>query len=102
MIKRKKGVILIYNTDGIWYKGPIIDSKDRGSKLGQWDYDYKNVREFHIKSAGCFEFIDEKGHYVSKARGIQKELLHKMGDIDTVKGIRKFWFDDKRGICYEN
>lgn len=102
LIKKNKGVILLYNTDGIWYKGPLIESKDRGSKLGQWDYDYKNVKEFHIKSAGCFEFIDEKGKYVSKARGIQKELLHKMGDIDVVHGIRKFWFDEKRGIVYEN
>lgn len=102
LIKKHKGVILLYNTDGIWYKGPIIESKDRGTGLGQWDYDYTNVKEFHIKSAGCFEFLDSKGNYVSKARGIQKELLHKMGDIDTVKGIRKFWFDEERGICYED
>ena len=102
LIKKNRGSIILYNTDGIWYRGPIFDSKDRGNKLGQWDYDYKNVKEFHVKSVGCFEFIDENGNYVSKARGIQKELLHQMGDIDVVHGIRKFWFDKERGIVYEN
>jgi len=102
LIRRHKGIILLYNTDGIWYKGKVIESPEIGNELGQWKYDYKNVKEFHIKSAGCFEFIDENGNYVSKARGIQKELLHKMGDIDIVHGIRKFWFDKERGICYES
>lgn len=101
LIKKNKGIILLYNTDGIWYKGKIIDSPEIGNELGQWKYDYTNVKEFHIKSAGCFEFIDSKGNYVSKARGIQKELLRKMGDIDTVHGIRKFWFEKDKGIVYE-
>jgi len=102
LIKKNNGIILLYNTDGIWYKGKLIHSEEIGNDLGQWKYDYKNVKEFHIKSVGCYEFIDENGNYVSKARGIQKELLHKMGDIDKVHGIRKFWFDIEKGICYES
>jgi len=101
LIIKHKGIILLYNTDGVWYKGKVIDSPEIGNDLGQWKYDYTNVKEFHIKSAGSYEFIDSKGNYVSRARGIQKELLHKMGDIDTAHGIRKFWFDKEKGICYE-
>lgn len=48
--------ILAYNTDGIWYTGPIYHGPGEGADLGQWSNDHINC-VWRAKSAGAYEFI---------------------------------------------
>lgn len=61
-------IIVGYNTDGIWYKGPVYHDEFEGSGLCRWKNDHKNCK-FRAKSNGAYEFIDEDGVYKPIVRG---------------------------------
>ena len=72
--------ILLYNTDGIWYKGPIYHGPYEGDGIGTWHNDHENCL-LRIRTKGCYEFIeDNKYHPV--VRGITT--------LDRVK-LREDW-----------
>ena len=59
------GLPLLYNTDGIWYQGPIIDGSS--NEFGGWKIDHKNC-DLYIKSSGAYQY-KEDGKVVSIVRG---------------------------------
>lgn len=59
--------ILMYNTDGIWYQGPIYHDEDEGKDIGQWKNDHVNCK-WRAKSDGIYEFIED-GVYHPVYRG---------------------------------
>ena len=61
-------VIILYNTDGIWYKGDIYHDENEGKYLGNWQNDHVNCK-FRAKSAGSYEFIED-GNYYPVVRGL--------------------------------
>lgn len=97
---RSGRIPLLFNTDGVWYQGKLYKDKNYGRDVGQWKYDYQNVKQFHIKSGGSYEFITEDGKYEARARGIPREKLSKMGDIDIIE-VSRVRFNEERGIYYE-
>ena len=70
-------VVLLYNTDGIWFKGDYIPKTGNG--LGDFRLDYI-ASKFRIKSHGAYEFIGydpnkeniEDSKYYPKIRGKTK------------------------------
>lgn len=46
---------VLYNTDGIWYRGDIYHGDGEGTDLCQWKNDHTNCR-MRIKSKGAYEF----------------------------------------------
>lgn len=50
--------VIGFNTDGIWYRGPIYHGKGEGDKLGEWHNDHVNCL-FRSKSNGAYEFIED-------------------------------------------
>lgn len=60
--------ILGYNTDGIWYQGDLYHDDDEGKAIGQWKHDYTDCK-IRYKSKGCYEFVDNTGHYKPVFRG---------------------------------
>lgn len=78
-------VILLYNTDGIWYMGDIYHNNSEGDGLGSWHTDHKNCT-FRAKSNGAYEFIED-GRYHVRLRGrttldtIKPRTEWKWGDI---------------------
>ncbi len=63
-------LILLFNTDGIWYKGEPYHGDGEGPDLGQWRNDHINCK-FRFKSIGAYEFI-ENGRYFPVLRGYTK------------------------------
>lgn len=63
-------MILLYNTDGIWYSGDVWHGELEGKNVGEWENDHIEC-ELRIKSKGCYEFI-ENGVYTPVVRGITK------------------------------
>lgn len=53
---------LLYNTDGIWYKGEVFHGDGEGKALGEWENDHVNCR-LRIKSKGAYEFIEDGVYY---------------------------------------
>lgn len=94
--------IIGYNTDGIWYSGPIYHGTGEGEDLGQWSNDHTNCR-FRAKSSGCYEFI-ENGKYNPVVRGLttldrEKERDQwQWGDIYKSSIIDVEW---KEGVGFE-
>ena len=97
-------MVILYNTDGIWYCGKEYHGEGEGSKLGEWSNDHVNCK-FRAKSAGCYEYQTADGEYHAIVRGrtnldkmIPRELWH-WGDIynDNCKVI-KYGFEEGRGI----
>lgn len=75
--------IIGYNTDGIWYQGPVFHDLRGGGEgpgIGQWSNDHVNTT-FRAKSDGAYEFI-ENGVYHPVVRGFT--------NLDVVKD-RKYW-----------
>jgi len=101
---RKSGrIILMYNTDGIWYKGDVFHGEGEGTEIGQWSNDHVNCR-FRAKSAGCYEFIED-GVYVPKVRGrtklesIKPREAWQWGDIYNKDCVAIKWiFDEVKGV----
>ena len=91
--------VLLLNTDGVWYNGPLYHGEGEGSGLGEWQNDHKNC-QFRMASAGAYEFI-EKGIYYPVIRGIPNDTktTWKWGDIYKEKAIpNKFYFTEEGGI----
>lgn len=95
-------VVLMYNTDGIWYMGAIYHGDGEGDGLGQWTNDHTNC-QWRAKSDGAYEYI-ENGEYHPIIRGVSNELKldWEWGDIYKNKAIAPvFRFDEKEGVkCY--
>ena len=100
-IRQNGGIILAYNTDGIWFVGPQYHDENEGTELGQWSYDHVDCR-IRFKSKGCYEFI-ENGKYTPVVRGstnLDKEKDRsewQWGDIYKA-AVLKFYFEEEKGI----
>lgn len=91
--------VLLLNTDGVWYNGPLYHGEGEGSGLGQWQNDHKNC-QFRMASAGAYEFI-EKGIYHPVIRGIPNDTKTewKWGDIYKEKAVPSiFSFTEEEGV----
>lgn len=77
-------IVLLYNTDGIWYCGDIYHDDKEGDGLGSWHTDHKSCK-FRAKSAGAYEFIED-GKYHVRLRGETK--------LDKVKPRSKWEWGD--------
>lgn len=91
--------VLLLNTDGMWYDGPIYHGKGEGTELGNWHNDHTNCK-FRMASAGAYEFI-ENGEYFPVVRGIPNDTKTdwKWGDIYTKKAIPDiFTFTEEEGV----
>ncbi len=91
--------VLLLNTDGVWYNGPLYHGEGEGSGLGQWQNDHKNCR-FRMAGAGAYEFI-EKGKYYPVIRGIPNDTKTnwQWGDIYKEKAIPSiFSFTKEEGV----
>lgn len=77
--------IIGYNTDGIWYRGPVYHDEFEGSGLCHWKNDHINCK-FRAKSDGAYEFVED-GKYTPVIRGttrldkIKSRDLWEWGDI---------------------
>lgn len=64
-LKDKGDVVLLYNTDGIWFIGDYVP--ESGNGLGDFRVDHC-AKDFRIKSNGAYEFIED-GIYYPVIRG---------------------------------
>lgn len=55
-VRDNGGTILLFNTDGFWYKGDIYHGPGEGSKLTEWSNDHTNCT-FRMASKGKYEYI---------------------------------------------
>lgn len=106
-LKRNGRVVLLWNTDGIWYKGDIYHGEGEGKKLGEWENDHTNCR-LRIKSRGAYEFIED-GKYYPVLRGHTKRDRvvprkdWEWGDIYKADAeVLKFYWHKGVGITDEN
>ncbi len=82
---RKGCKILLYNTDGFWFKKPEQMEIESSYKLGEFKLDHKDCT-LRIKSEGVYEYIED-GKYYPVVRGttkLDRELPReewKWGDI---------------------
>lgn len=67
-------VVLLFNTDGIWYQGDVYHGPGEGKGLGEWSNDHTDCI-FRAKSSGAYEYI-ENGQYYPVVRG--KTLLDRI------------------------
>lgn len=95
--------IIGYNTDGIWYRGPIYHGTGEGDKLGEWSNDHTNCI-FRSKSDGAYEFI-EAGKYTAVVRGLTSyDMVEpdrekwKFGDIYRGANINYYFDKNSRRI----
>lgn len=65
-LEKTNRTILLYNVDGIWFKGEPIKYDENtelfGDKLGQFKQDHKNCK-FRAISGGSYEFIEDDKYY---------------------------------------
>lgn len=109
-IIKQGGIPLLYNTDGLWYKGPKFVFAGEGTALGGWKHDYVDCT-LNIKSKGAYQFegIEVKtGNKIFKPvfRGVssyEREIPRDEWKWDDIyKGSELiFKFDELRGIVYE-
>lgn len=100
--------IIGYNTDGIWYQGPIYHenrggSGSEGDGVGKWHNDHINCK-FRAKSDGAYEFIED-GKYHPVVRGLTKmdrmkeRKYWEWGDIYSDHAeVIKFTFTEENGL----
>lgn len=69
-LQKHDRVVLLWNTDGIWFAGDSLKETFNSTELGEWHEDYTDCK-FRIKSAGCYEF-ECNGKYESRLRGKTK------------------------------
>ena len=99
ILEKKGRKVLLLNTDGIWYDGPVYHGAGEGNNLGEWSNDHTNCR-FRMASAGAYEFI-ENGDYTPVVRGIPNDTKDdwKWGDIYTKKAVPDiFTFTEEEGV----
>lgn len=92
-------LVISFNTDGIWYRGPVYHGKGEGDNLGEWHNDRINC-QYRMKSDGAYEFI-ENGIYYPVVRGIANDIKGnwEWGDIYTEKAkLQLFTFTEEEGI----
>lgn len=94
--------ILGFNTDGIWYQGPVYHGDGEGPNLGQWHNDYVDCL-FRSKSNGVYEFIHD-GVYTPIYRGVSSfEMIKRREDWewgDIYQGeVVRYYFDLEKGMC---
>lgn len=95
---------LLYNTDGIWYKGDVYHGPNEGTELGQWKNDYTHCK-FRAKTPGSYEFLCD-GKYYPKQRGktllddIKPRSQWEWGDIYRVEANKTKGFIRKGHIYY--
>ena len=100
ILEKRGRIVLDYNTDGLWYKGPVFHGEGEGTGLGEWHNDHINCK-FRMRSAGSYEFI-EGGKYTAVVRGVLNELKNdwEWGSIYEKKAEPKlFTFTEEGGIC---
>ena len=98
-LENKGRIILLFNTDGIWYQGAIFHGEGEGEGLGEWHNDHINCI-FRAKSAGAYEFIED-GIYYPIVRGVSNEAKSdwKWGDIYSKKADpEQFVFSEEEGV----
>lgn len=101
-VRQNGGEILLFNTDGFWYTGPVYHGENEGAELGQWQNDYINCK-FRIKSKGAYEFITPDGQYHPIVRGLTNFDTQKprsdweWGDIfrPTAEAVKIIFTPDK-------
>lgn len=99
LLDRTGRTVLLLNTDGLWYSGPVYHGEGEGSGLGEWHNDHTNCK-FRMASAGAYEFI-EKGIYYPVIRGIPNDTKTdwQWGDIYSDKALPKiFSFTEEGGV----
>lgn len=77
-------LVLMHNTDGIWYTGPVYHGDGEGDGIGQWSNDYHDCK-FRAKSKGAYEFIGyKKNETVAKYHAVVRgqTLLDKIKPRD--------------------
>lgn len=95
-------VVILYNTDGIWYSGKVYHGDGEGIGLGEWTNDHTNCK-FRAKSDGCYEFI-ENGVYYPVVRGytnldkIKDRSNWEWGDI--YKQVPVYYYLTEEGVKY--
>lgn len=96
--------ILGFNTDGIWYKGPLFHDELEGEGLGKWKNDHTYCKAFRAKSNGAYEFIDSDGKYYPVLRGCTKLDMIKdrddweWGDIFRTEIIEFIWNEEAERV----
>ena len=103
-------MVIMYNTDGIWFQGQPLPQSMTGEGLGEFKQDHINCK-FRAKSNGAYEFI-ENGIYHPVIRGktkydeIKERKSWNWGDIyNTDCGyVKKYRVSLNKGIevVYEN
>lgn len=97
-------IVLLYNTDGIWFQGDPLPDDMLSDELGGWSIDHKNCR-FRMRSAGAYEYI-ENGVYHPVLRGfteldkyVDRSNWH-WGDIykDLAQNVIKYTWSWDRGV----
>lgn len=91
-------VVLMHNTDGIWYGGEVYHGEGEGNDLGQWTNDHVHCK-WRAKTKGVYEYM-ENGKYTVVARG-RFELDRKKprenwewGDIYSTEKVIEWRFDE--------
>ena len=97
-------VVLLYNTDGIWYTGPIYHGEGEGKNLGDWENDHINCI-LRIKSKGAYEFIEDEKYYpvirgLTTLDKIKPRTQWEWGDIYKAD-IIKFYVNEEGFIEYK-
>ena len=103
-LKDNGRVVLLYNTDGIWFTGDPYPEEPQSKELGAFKQDHTNCT-FRAKSDGAYEFIED-GVYYPVLRGHTKldEYLPrdkwKWGDIyqDDATMVKKYIVNFEEGI----
>lgn len=70
---------LLVNTDGIWYKGDMLEGET--TEFGGWKIDHTNCK-LYIKSAGAYQYIEN---------GIVKSIVRGPSTLDMIKPNRDDW-----------
>ena len=102
-LKDSGRTVLLYNTDGVWYRGEIYHGEGEGDDIGQWRNDHTNCT-LRIKSPGAYEYI-ESGKYYPVLRGmtdydyVKQRTEWEWGDIyrEDAQPL-KFAYNSKNGI----
>lgn len=98
------GVVILSNTDGIWYKGPIYHGPGEGRGLGEWHNDHTNCK-FRMKSKGAYEYV-ENGVYHPVIRGrtkldsLKDRTLWEWGDIYKNESVVEVFQITEEGIIF--
>lgn len=107
-IEQQGGMVLAYNTDGLFYVSDKEYHDDReGKDLCQWKTDHKNIK-IRFKSDGVYEFIED-GVYHPVVRGLTRldrvkpRSEWKWGEIyyEEASNLITFKFVEGKGIIAE-